>query len=875
MAEEHKNMESAQSISGAPVQKNIEDGSIFFHNGKAFCKYNLEDQYCSAGWSFFQEGLPYFINAYKKDSTNAEVCFKLGMTYYASANKYNAIPFVCKAYQLNPAIDPGALFYAARLHHLNKDWETALGLYHLLLKEKTISSDTKNNVTNKDVLAWIDECKTAATLPQGTDISITPMGSTINTPFPEYGSALLANGNSLLFSSKRDTIDIDRNFVVYEEESEKIESIYLSYKRASGWSNGIKLPAPINSDESSSAVLAVSSDNTEILIKKNGDIYRTVFINGQWDDLEAVEGEINSSAQETSASFSNNEDSIFFTSTRKNGLGSNDIYIATLNENKQVESVANLGSPVNTKYNEEAVFFHKRSKTLFFSSDRPGTIGGYDIFFTQKKIDGTWTVPQNIGLPLNSPEDDLFFNINDSFTKGFITSYRQNTFGEMDIYEIYCPRSFSERFYNSSKTTNEPELTKTDTVIRPKDSIKITIAFAFSDTLQHIVQYKIHSENFSLKETTSEKKLSITIPRESFYTIRGISTGYFETQEKLFVDSNSKTIELPLVFNKQKHSGITIIDNTEAKDSILFEGIVIEAETGATNQEAIIQLFDSTTNTLIAKTTANARTGKYRLSASPRKSYKLSVVSESHLNQSNYIAIPAGHNTVSIKNKLLKKNNPILCSMEGKEDMEIAFETQKTVLIENPGTNGADSMTIEVVDYQTGTLVERHLLTKEKTIRIFAGRNYSITVKADGYATTQYLINIPVSSNKAILSPELKKQAIKKTSSYIGAIFFASNSAQVDSSYFTMLASAMRILKSDRQVSVSFVGHTDAIGSESANADLSYRRAHSCSQIALERYGISQQKINTEFKGETAPIGDNNSNIGRAKNRRVDVFINY
>ena len=94
------------------------------------------------------------------------------------------------------------------------------------------------------------------------------------------------------------------------------------------------------------------------------------------------------------------------------------------------------GTTINTIYHENGVFLHPDGKTLYFSSQGHDSMGGYDIFKTVKQADGSWSKPENLGYPVNGPDDDVFFTITANGRKGFYATESSDGYGKQDIYEV-------------------------------------------------------------------------------------------------------------------------------------------------------------------------------------------------------------------------------------------------------------------------------------------------------------------------------------------------------------------------------------------------------------------------------------------------------
>jgi outer membrane protein OmpA-like peptidoglycan-associated protein/YHS domain-containing protein len=170
--------------------------------------------------------------------------------------------------------------------------------------------------------------------------------------------------------------------------------------------------------------------------KGAGNIYESVSIGDKWSEPEKMGKAINSSFHESSATISYDGKQIYFVSERiDDSFGGRDIFLCTQNNKGKWEIAQNAGAVINTEYNEEGVFLVSDGKTMFFSSEGHNTMGGFDIFKSVWE-NGAWSKPQNIGYPINTPDDDVFFVIAASGKHGYYASVKPDGFGDRDIYMI-------------------------------------------------------------------------------------------------------------------------------------------------------------------------------------------------------------------------------------------------------------------------------------------------------------------------------------------------------------------------------------------------------------------------------------------------------
>jgi outer membrane protein OmpA-like peptidoglycan-associated protein len=140
----------------------------------------------------------------------------------------------------------------------------------------------------------------------------------------------------------------------------------------------------------------------------DGNIYVSYYINEKWTPIKKLNKNINSKKWETHASVTPDGKTLYFASERKGGKGGFDIYYSKLDENGEWGKAVNLGDNINTKYDEDLPFIGADNTQLYFCSQGHENIGGYDIFKSEI-INGEFQKPENIGLVLNSPRNDLFY----------------------------------------------------------------------------------------------------------------------------------------------------------------------------------------------------------------------------------------------------------------------------------------------------------------------------------------------------------------------------------------------------------------------------------------------------------------------------------
>lgn len=409
--------------------------------------------YSKGGYS---AALPIFLRLYKLDSTNKNIAFKLGVCYLSSRKERAlAIPYFLKAvtavsynYKGSSFKEKNAPLIAIKFlgdaYHLDYQFDKAIETYERFktaMAEKNIA--IKATLTEKIILTdkvLIDEtnrkiemCKTAKVLMgKPVNVLIENLGNTLNSPYADYSPVLSADQTKLFFTSRRpETMGIQK-----DDDGNYMEDIFTAHKTETGWSSAENIGVPINTDWHE-ATVGISPDGQTILIYKDdlgdGNIYSTTLDGDVWSTPVKLNENINSKYWEPSAFISADGNSLYFTSNRPGGFGGRDLYVSKKAQNGDWGIAANMGARINTAFDEEAPFIHPDGVSFSFSSNGHSTMGGFDIF-TSLLSDTTWSEPVNVGYPINTTDDDIYYVVSPDSRTAYFTSFREGGFGEKDNY---------------------------------------------------------------------------------------------------------------------------------------------------------------------------------------------------------------------------------------------------------------------------------------------------------------------------------------------------------------------------------------------------------------------------------------------------------
>ncbi len=382
-----------------------------------------------------KEALPLLFEANKFNPNNAQLNYRIGRCYLASpVFKEECIPHFLKALELNPQVARDIHYYLGQGYHLTMEFDKAISEFK---KHQAILTG-KDPIEVEETELRIKECEVAKKLVAKPErVFIDNFGRVVNSKYPEYGAIISADVSVMMFTSRRNTTT---GGGIAGGLNEYFEDIYITNKVNGEWTAPENMGENVNSEEHD-ATVAVSPDAQSMIIYKDdkgdGNLYECKLMGSTWSKPKKMNKNINTKYHESSASYSNDGKTLYFVSDKPGGFGLHDIYVTHWDEAIQDWGAAkNVGPSINSRWNEESVVIHPDGTTLYFSSQAHETMGGYDIFKSTKQKDGSWGKPENIGYPINTVDDDVFFVINASGRRGYYSSFKSDGHGEKDIYQI-------------------------------------------------------------------------------------------------------------------------------------------------------------------------------------------------------------------------------------------------------------------------------------------------------------------------------------------------------------------------------------------------------------------------------------------------------
>lgn len=396
----------------------------------------IESYYTNAEEFFknesYLDALPLYLKLSEQYPKVLEYKLKSGICYlYKTDETEKAIEFLLEV-KNKKSSTPNINYYLGRAYCLNYKLDEGIQYFTEALNNKKTTDAQKNEINLR--ITQANNAKEAVNNP--VQVTLNNLGSPVNTPFHEYSPLITSDQKTLFFTyrGEKSVGGLQDEFFRPSKTGKYFEDIFISNNIDGKWSE--PTPLPINTKHHE-ATVSITPDGQTLLYyidSENswGDIFSTTLEGENWSQPERMA--FNSQEWEGSATFSPDKNTIYFSSERGGGLGGKDIWKSTLDENGFWTEPVNLGPTINSKFDEDGCFLHPDGRTLYFSSNGEKSLGGYDIFETKLSPEGNWQTPRNLGYPVNTTGDDIYFTVSGNGEKGYYSSARKDGLGGQDIY---------------------------------------------------------------------------------------------------------------------------------------------------------------------------------------------------------------------------------------------------------------------------------------------------------------------------------------------------------------------------------------------------------------------------------------------------------
>jgi tetratricopeptide (TPR) repeat protein len=398
-------------------------------------KYNYIDAESFYNAGNFYDALPLYQVLAQEKPENNEYQMKIGICHInLNQTPEKAIEYIKRASDNDP-IATNAQYYLGRAYALNYRFKKAIEIYKIAETLNTTESYYK-----KRIPYLIAQCNNAINLVQDSiAVEIINLGKPINSSANEYSPIMNAAETELIYTY-RGSNSIGGRLSKTNKPKENgsfNEDIYISKLDKNIWSQPESISDSLNTlmDEAS---ISLSKDGEKLYLFKDtktakGDIFESIKKGDEWSEPNRLS--FNSNSWEGHSTISSDGKKIIFSSDRPYGLGGKDLYSTELQSDGSWGDVKNLGPTINTIYDEDSPFLHVDGGAMNFSSKGHSSMGGYDVFESQIIGDSAYSEPLNIGYPINTTADDVFYTVLPN-KNVYYSSARKGGYGQKDIYLI-------------------------------------------------------------------------------------------------------------------------------------------------------------------------------------------------------------------------------------------------------------------------------------------------------------------------------------------------------------------------------------------------------------------------------------------------------
>lgn len=474
----------------------------------------------------YLRALPLYKTEYKKDSLNLYLRYKLGICYLYTRINHEEALYHLQGCSLDKACDPEVHKFLGRAFMLNNRLDEAIVCFNRYLEHFPRRKEEAN--------LYLRQCKNAqAQLSLPANATFQNLGKGINSPDPDYYPLINKDESMLVFTSRRKENVGGKNV---EMDGYRNSDIYYSEQKNGKWGPAKNAGRLLNTQWDEQAVW-LSAEGNDILayidhIDVFGDLYSSNRRPGtvEFTKLQALDKQVNKYI-ESSACISEDGDVMFF-ARRQNISENSDLFMCRKLPTGQWSQALKLPEHINSPYNEDFPFLSYDGESLYFSSDGPNSMGGYDLFKCKwNKEENQFSPPENLGHPINSTDDERSISVTMDNRLGYISAFRPNGNGDLDIYRV----TFNDADPVSRVLSGKVFLGDS---INPKPDLNVAISIVAANVLSGM--------EYQFSPSPTSGNYVMTLP-DGLYLIRISAEGYVDLEEEMQVSDQGK---MSIEYNK-------------------------------------------------------------------------------------------------------------------------------------------------------------------------------------------------------------------------------------------------------------------------------------------------------------------------------------
>lgn len=417
-------------LQGQENPKIDKDEIIFKVENKRIANGNLKRGEYYYKKQIYDQALIYYQKLFEYIKDNSELNYKIGVSSLYGGNSGKALIYFLA---VQPQTASDYYYQLGKAYHQSHNYNEAIEAFKKYIISLPLSKQLK--AENKIRQLSLECVMAEKAIKDSSSVQIINMGPKINSYYDEYAGIELKNDSLIIFTTRRPEKEHDKK-IKYSDFKERVFFSNCSSDSILTKASELK---KLRSSKNIS-VAGIDNRNNSLIYYmgkfEQGNIYAANFKDGKIKNKSSFNRKINTkNFQETTLSISDKGD-CFFVSDINNGVGGKDIWYVKQTGKKRFTKPQNIGPEINTQEDEECVYVTSDGKTLFFSSNGHSGFGGFDIYRIDKGEDGLWSKPQNMGYPVNSTSDDMFYYPTSNSSVVIISSQRDGGYGGFDLYLI-------------------------------------------------------------------------------------------------------------------------------------------------------------------------------------------------------------------------------------------------------------------------------------------------------------------------------------------------------------------------------------------------------------------------------------------------------
>ncbi len=390
----------------------------------------------------FSVSLNIYDELLKLNYSTPSLYYHKGLSHMELNDPIGALPYLIKAKELGFSeylshdlnLDPynknhysfDLDFSLARSYHISQKFDLAILSYQAYTQNAAVSLQDKITANH-----YMSQAKVGLELSKiAKKVKISNVGSRINTKYDDYGALVFKDTSSIIFTRKqpnnnKKSINIDSTFK---------SDVFVSYKRKDGkWIESFRIGSNVNSDTKDDLASTLYSDDKKLIVLYDkGKIVEFNKVGTNW-----VKSPSSLKPNVLVKSMTVSDSVLIISSDFAGSKGGLDLFYALKNNEGEWSDLISVSDTLNTTFDESYPFLDPINNMLYFSSNCERSSGGFDVFkAAYNPLTKNWDKVENLGYPINTPRDDVYFSYLASSNVAFYNSNREDGFGGLDIYMV-------------------------------------------------------------------------------------------------------------------------------------------------------------------------------------------------------------------------------------------------------------------------------------------------------------------------------------------------------------------------------------------------------------------------------------------------------